>query len=192
MMNSSTQTNTQIRKQTSTVGTGIPQARRRQRSMHLHDARTIAAPRDQVFRFITDCLPAQYTKLAVGHHQFVVEGGGPVRPGSVIDCRERASNQEVHHRYVVQTYEPSRHLYYASLPSKTFIHLPGRVIEDESDTHVYFDLTDTSEGTRVEMTIVIQLKSRTQHWLAVATGSTGLWKRHLAEELTKLKELIEA
>jgi hypothetical protein len=166
--------------------------RRRPHAMQLRDVRTVKAPRHEVFRFVTESLPARYAEMALGHERFEVVGGGPMRPGAVIDCRERASNQEVHHRYVVQAFEPGRLLYYASQPSKTFIHLGPRVIRDESDTHVYYDLTEDAEGTRVALTIVIQLKRRTQHWLAVATGSTRLWRRHLAEELTNLKTMIEA
>lgn len=164
--------------------------------MHLSHSLLIERPRAEVFDFITHHVPKRYREMASGHERFDVLGGGPVQANSQIDCRERASNQEVHHTYRVRAFEPGRHLYYASTPSLTFIHLPRRVIEGQSDTHVYYDLYDVQgdaqAGTQLDMLIVIQLPHLAQKWMAVATGSARLWGGHQREELAKLKRMIEA
>lgn len=174
------------------MNTTVRPERQRPRAMHLVHSLTLARPRAEVFRFLTQRVPAHYRELARGHERYEVLGGGPVREGVSIDCRERVSNQEVHHLYRVIALERDRHLYLASTPTKTFIHLPHRVIADEADTHVYYDLTDRAEGTQLEMTIVIQMRKLATKWLALATGSAGLWRRHQREELGALKQLVES
>ncbi|MET0339932.1 MAG: hypothetical protein ABW252_02980 [Polyangiales bacterium] len=51
---------------------------------------------------------------------------------------------------------------------------------------------DPGVGAQVALTLVIQLPRRVQHWLAVATGSRGLWQRHLDEELGNMARTVEA
>jgi len=169
----------------------IEASRRRPRSLHIAAREQVARPPAEVFAFLTERVPEVYGALAPGHEQFAVEGGGPVRPHAHIDCHERAGNQEVRHRYVVEAYEPARHLYYASRPTEARIHLKRRTIESRSDTHVYYDLREHFGTTELTLTIVIQLPHRLQMLLALASGSQALWQAHARDELAVLRRMIE-
>lgn len=167
--------------------------RRRPNAFHLRQARTIRAPRDHVFEFLTARVSAFYALLSRGHERYVIEGGGPLVVGAKIDCRERAGTQVVHHTYEVRALRAPEHLHLASTPSKTWVRAGGRTIEGSSDTHVYYDLeADEAHGTRLEMEIVIELGSLGKKWLAALGGTRALWSRHQSEELDQLVTLVEA
>jgi hypothetical protein len=165
--------------------------RRRARSLHHRHAVLIHRTRGEVFHFLTHRVPEVYAELSPGHAHFRVLGGSPVRPHATIDCMERADNQVVHHHYQVRGFELDRHLYLASQPSQTWIHLKHRTIEDLADTHVYYDLSDASLGTLLDITIVIQLRSTLIKWLATITGGSRVWARHQRHEMGRLKALLE-
>jgi hypothetical protein len=166
--------------------------RRRPHAFHLAAVRLVRAPREHVFDFLTTRVPACYTLLSRGHERYVVEGGGPVRPGARIDCREHAGPQRVHHTYEVLALERPRRLHYASTPSRSWVEAGGRTYEGTSDTHVYYDLTEVEGGTRLEMAIVIEMGSLARKWLAALSGTHALWRRHQDEELERLVTLVEA
>lgn len=170
----------------------IEASRRMPCAMHLSGAARCARAATDVFRFLTERVPECYPSLARGHERFAVEGGGPVRLGAHIDCRERAGDQEVRHRYRVLGFERDVHLHYASRPTETVIHLPRGKIAGQADTHVYYDLDAQGTSTHIALTIVIQMPRRMQLWMALATGSRRLWQRHLNEELGNLVRAIEA
>jgi hypothetical protein len=171
----------------------IRSERRRPNAFHLCQARAVRAPREHVFEFLTTRVAACYALLSRGHERYVVEGGGPLRPGARIDCREHAGPQAVHHRYEVLAQRAPEHLHLASTPSRTWVHAGGRTHEGSSDTHVYYDLTEASDGgTRLEMAIVIELGSLLMKWIAALGGTRGLWLRHQDEEIDRLVTLIEA
>lgn len=153
----------------------------------------IPRPPAQVFEFLTTGVPTHYRAMARGHERFDVFGGGPLVLGSVIDCRERAGNQEVHHRYVVRELEPERRLQLASTPSTSLVHLDGRTIEGQSDTFVTYELDGDRSQTKLHMTIAIAFASRWQLFVARTLGRTAkLWGAHQAEELERLSQLIAA
>jgi hypothetical protein len=159
----------------------------------LQRAVTIPSSPAQVYEFLTTQVPAHYQELARGHERFDVVGGGPMIEGAVIDCRERAGNQEVHHRYVVRELLADRRIRYASTPSTSFVHLDGRTITGTSDTFVTYELEPDGPRTRLHMTIAIAFASRWQLFLARVLGrSAKLWGAHQAEELERLTELIAA
>ncbi|HVH97677.1 MAG TPA: SRPBCC family protein [Enhygromyxa sp.] len=159
----------------------------------LERAVLIPLPPAQVFEFLTTGVPTHYRAMARGHERFDVIGGGPLAMGSIVDCRERAGNQEVHHRYVVRELEPGRRLQLASTPSTSFVHLDGRTIEGKSDTVVTYELAGDPTQTRLHMTIAIAFASRWQLFVARVLGRTAkLWGAHQAEELERLSELIAA
>lgn len=157
---------------------------------------TVTIPRSpaRVFEFLTTGIAEHYCALARGHERFEVVGGGPLVEGAVVDCRERAGNQEVHHRYVVCELLPARRIRYASRPSTSFVHLDGRTIEGTSETFVSYELAPVGrEATRVDMTIVIAFASRWQLFVARVLGRTAkLWGAHQREELDGLTALIGA
>lgn len=154
---------------------------------------TIASPPARVFEFLTTEVPTHYRAMARGHERFDVLGGGAMVEGAVIDCRERAGNQEVHHRYVVRELVPGRRIHYASTPSTSFVHLDGRTIEGSSDTFVTYELEPDGPRTRLHMTIAIAFANRWRLWVARVLGRTAsLWGAHQAEELDRLAELIAA
>jgi hypothetical protein len=154
---------------------------------------TIPSAPARVFEFLTTQVPTHYQAMARGHERFEVIGGGPMIEGSVIDCRERAGNQEVHHRYVVRELVESRRIRYASTPSTSFVHLDGRTITGSSDTFVTYELEPDGSRTRLHMTIAIAFATRWQLFLARVLGrSAKLWGTHQAEELERLTELIAA
>jgi hypothetical protein len=147
----------------------------------------------QVFEFLTTKVPDHYPALARGHDCFDVVGGGPMVEGSIIDCRERAGNQEVHHRYVVRELVAGRRIRYASTPSTSFVHLDGRTISGTSDTFVTYELEPDGLRTRLHMTIAIAFASRWQLFVARVFGRTAkLWGTHQEEELEQLTQLIAA
>lgn len=166
--------------------------RRRPNAFHLVQTRTIRAPRDHVFEFLTARVSAFYLLLSRGHERYAIEGGGPLVVGAKIDCRERAGTQVVHHTYEVRALRAPEHLHLASTPSKTWVQAGGRTIEGTSDTHVYYDLEDEARGTRLDMEIVIELESLGKKWLASLGGTRALWSRHQGEELDRLVTLVEA
>lgn len=155
--------------------------------------RTVRIPSspERVFGFLTTELPTHYRALARGHDRFEVLGGGPLIEGATIDCRERAGNQEVHHRYVVRELLPGRRIHYASTPSTSFVHLDGRTIKGTSDTFVTYELEPDGSATRLHMVIAIAFASRWKLWVARVLGRTAsLWGAHQREELDRLAELI--
>lgn len=172
----------------------LREERRRPNAFHLCQARAVRAPREHVFDFLTTRIPDCYALLSRGHERFVVEGGGPLRPGARIDCRERAGTQVVHHTYEVRAMQPPERLVLASTPTRTWVRAGERTIEGSSDTYVYYDLEEMSDGsTRLDMTIVIELPSLGKKWMAAVLGrSHGLWSRHQGEELDRLVTLVEA
>lgn len=154
---------------------------------------TIPSSPAQVFEFLTTKVPDLYAELARGHERFDVVGGGPMVEGSIIDCRERTGNQEVHHRYVVRELVADRRIRYASTPSTSFVHLEGRTITGTSDTFVTYELEPDGSRTRLHMTIAIAFASRWQLFVARVLGRTAkLWGAHQVEELERLGELIAA
>jgi hypothetical protein len=159
----------------------------------LQRAVTIPSSPSQVFEFLTTKIPAHYGALARGHDRFEVLGGGPLVEGAIIDCREQAGNQEVHHRYVVRELVTDRRLRFASTPSSSYVHLDGRTIQGQSDTFVTYELEGNSLATHLHMTIAIAFASRWQLFVARVLGRTAkLWGAHQAEELERLAELIAA
>jgi hypothetical protein len=171
----------------------IRSERRRPNAFHLCQARDVRAPREHVFEFLTTRIPACYTLLSRGHERFEIEGGGPLRLGARIDCRESAGAAVVHHVYEVLALRAPEHLYFASTPTRTWVRVGKRTIEGTSDTRVYYDLADEAGGgTRLEMTIVIELESLSQKWLATLSGARGLWYGHQGEEMDRLVTLVEA
>jgi hypothetical protein len=171
----------------------IPEQRRRPRAIHLTHAVDIRRAPEDVYRFYVTMRTPRYRAVSPCHERFDVEDGGPLRLGAVIDCRERAGRQEVHHRYVVTELVPNERLAYASTPSATFIHTGGRVLQGVSDTFVYQDIDRTGDGrTRLRSTVVIELPSSSKKLLALATGTRGLWLAHLREELLGARALLEA
>lgn len=154
---------------------------------------TIPSTPAQVFEFLTTKVPAHYAALARGHDRFDILDGGPMIEGSIIDCRERAGNQEVHHRYVVRELIAGQRIRYASTPSTSFVHLDGRTITGTSDTFVTYELEPDGPRTRLHMTIAIVFATRWQRFVARVLGRTAkLWGAHQAEELDRLTELIAA
>lgn len=160
----------------------------------LRDTVVLRCTAADVFIFLTQGMPTVYPALAWGHERFEIEGSGPMRVGSEIDCRERAGNQEVHHRYVVQELVESQLVRYASRPSTTFVHLRNRSITGHSDTVVTYALEPTATGqTRLEMTIEIVFASLWKWMIACTLGrASALWKSHQREELGKLVAIVEA
>ena len=172
----------------------------------LRHAVTIPRSPTRVFEFLTTEIGTHYCALARGHQRFEVIGGGPLVEGAVIDCRERAGNQEVHHRYVVRELLADRRIRYesrpatcmrswkASRPSASFVHLDGRTIAGTSETFVSYELAPVGrEATRVDMTIVIAFATRWQLFVARVLGRTArLWGAHQREELDGLSALIGA
>lgn len=170
----------------------IQSERRRPHAFHLIAARHVRARPDHVFDFLTTRVLSCYTLLSRGHERYEVEGGGPIRPGARIDCREHAGPQRVHHTYEVLAVERPRHYHYASPSSRTWVQAAGRIYEGTSATHVHYDLTEADDGTRLEMTLVIDLGSLARKWLALVSGTGALWRRHQGEELDRLVTLVEA
>jgi hypothetical protein len=172
----------------------LREERRRPNAFHLCQAREVRAPREHVFEFLTTRVPDCYTLLSRGHERFVVEGGGPLRLGARIDCREHAGTQVVHHTYEVREIRAPEHLFMASTPTRTWVRAGARTIEGSSDTYVYYDLEEADGGrTRLDMTIVIELPSLGKKWMAAVLGRAhGLWSRHQGEELDRLVTLVEA
>ena len=160
----------------------------------LRHAVTIPRSPTRVFEFLTTEIGTHYCALARGHQRFEVIGGGPLVEGAVIDCRERAGNQEVHHRYVVRELLADRRIRYESRPSASFVHLDGRTIAGTSETFVSYELAPVGrEATRVDMTIVIAFATRWQLFVARVLGRTArLWGAHQREELDGLSALIGA
>ncbi len=146
-----------------------------------------------LYRFLTADLSARYRELARGHERFEVIGGGPLVVGALVDCRERAGNQEVHHRYVVERLVPDELVRYASTPSTTYVHLPHRTLTGTSDTIVEYRVAPGSRGvTTLEMTISIVFASRLQRAIARGLGRVyRVWKHHQREELAALTRLLE-
>ena len=177
---------------TATHSTATPSLDR-PHSFRLDARRTIDAPIEHVFRFLTHEIPHCYTLLSRGHERFDVEGGGPLVLGSVVDCRETTANQEVRHRYRVVAFDAPRRLHMASTPSTTFVHLPDRTIEGASETLVRYELAPREDGrTSLAMTIVIALDSVWTKVLASLSGTRRLWGEHQQGELDRLVTLVEA
>ena len=147
----------------------------------------------KVYHFLLHEMERVYPELADGHECFRPLDAESLREGAVIDCRERAGNQEVHHRYVVEKLVQNKHIYYVSKPTQTFIHLKNRVIEGRANTHVYYDLeADGEVWTHLRMTIIIQMESAFRKWLGLLFGKMrSIWGQHQQEELKKLVQIIE-
>ena len=172
--------------------TTIETAPRFRNALWLRHTLPIHAPRASVFDFLVRDVPKHYRSLATGHERFEVEGGGPIEIGAVIDCREHAENQRVHHRYVVRALRPGAHLHYASTPSRSWVTVAGREHEGQSDTHVYYDISDSPDGgTHLDMAIVIVFQSWFLKTLALFGGTRKLWQAHQHEELEKLAAILE-
>ncbi len=163
-------------------------------AIYLREAVNTTRPRAEVFRFLTHELSANYRALSPAHDRFDILGGGPLVRGSVIDCRERASNQEIHHRYVVEQLVPDELIYYVSSPSHSFVHLPNRIIEGRSNTYVSYALRTLESGhTELFMTIAIEFESLWQMLVARVLGRAySVWKAHQVEELNNLVTLLDA
>lgn len=167
-------------------------SRKKANAFHLAESVTVMHPVTKVFTFIVKNLQTHYSKLAQGHKKFNIMGADEISEGAVIDCEEIAGNQEVHHRYEVKRVVPHKLIHYASHPTRAFVHTPWKIIEGESNTFVYYDLEEmTPTDTRLMLTIVIQMPSFFNKFLATVTGSGKLWANHLTEELHALKREIE-
>lgn len=168
-------------------------ARTMKNTLWLREQVTIEREVEQVYAFLTTEIPGHYQAMDPGHERFEVLGGGPLVEGAVIDCRERAGNQEVHHRYVVQSLVENALVYYVSRGSRSFVHLDGRTLEGSSNTYVSYELRPLPGGrTQLRMLIAIELES----WWKISVARTlgrihVLWKTHQREELRELAALIE-
>lgn len=172
--------------------THVDVSRRKPNAFHLAESVPVARPATTVFEFIVKNLQAHYSKLAKGHKKFEVMGANEIAEGAVIDCQEVAGNQEVHHLYKVKRVVPNKLIHYSSCPTRAFVRTPWRTIEGESNTFIYYDLKKTGpKETRLMLTIVIQMPSFFNKFLATITGSGRLWANHLTEELHALKLEIE-
>lgn len=152
----------------------------------------IEKPVDTVFNFIIYKLKDNYTATANGHIKYEIIGGDCLKEGVLIDCRETAANQEVHHIYKVKKIIPNQHIYYLSTPSKVFIKFPWKTVESHSNCYCYFDFEKVSENiTKLQLTIAIQFDNWFQKSLSTLFCGIVPWKKHQKEELEKLKELTE-
>ena len=89
---------------------------------------------------------------------------------------------------------PGEALGYTSEASRTFVHLPDRVIEGTSSTDVDYLLRDEpGGGTRIAMDIVIGFGGVVAKWMALLLGRTeNVWSGHQRIELENLARRIDA
>jgi hypothetical protein len=171
---------------------GVEEARRKPNAFHLSKSVIVHRPTAMVFEFIVKKLQTHYSQLARGHKKFEVLGMAEITEGAIIDCQEMEGNQEIHHRYQVGQVVTNKLIHFFACPSRVFVHTPGRIIETQSNTYVYFDLEPIGpDETRLAQTIIIQMPSFFNKLLGVITGTGKLWSAHLTEELWGLKLAVE-
>jgi hypothetical protein len=168
----------------------VPDDARRPRSIVLRHAVVADAPPAALFRLLATNHTARYRTLARGHECFDVRGGGPLCQGAIVDCRERAGNQEVHHVYRVTSFVPDREIAMESIGSRGFVCAGGRTYEAESNTFVRQVIEPLGAGhSRLCVSITIQFASVARKLLALASGTRRLWDAHLREETANLAAL---
>ena len=171
----------------------VPRERKRPNAIYLFERVQIGRRPADTYRFLTTMVPDRYREMAKGHECFEVRGGGDLVEGCVIDCHERAGNQEVRHAYEVRQLVPDERIHYASAPTRTRVHLKSRTIEGTGNTHVYYDLAPGPFGsTELAMTIVIELPNIAQKLLATLGRARRIWGDHQREELAMLAGMVEA
>ncbi|MBN2610217.1 MAG: hypothetical protein JXB00_01535 [Bacteroidales bacterium] len=152
----------------------------------------INKPIDSVFNYIIYNLKDNYKAMAEGHIQYELLNAEYLQEGTEIDCREKAGNQTVYHKYRVEKIIPNEYVYYLSLPSKVFIELPYKTIESKSNTYCFYDFEKINDSTTsLQLTIAIQFGSGFEKFYSTLFGGIAPWKKHQKEEMEKLKELIE-
>lgn len=152
---------------------------------------TVPCRVEQVFSFVQFRIPEVYKKMAAGHDQFVIRGGGPLMPGAIIDCTERAGNQRVVHVYKVHTVEPCVQIAYRSEQTLAYVQSGKKEIEFKSVSHVAYDFEEVPDGScRFRLSITIQLSNGFILFMNRMIGGFKPWQEHCTEEVAGLAKIL--
>ncbi len=161
-------------------------------TIHISHSISTAKNVSQTFQYIINNLNKNYSELAKGHEYFRVINGDKLEVGSIVECSERAGNQSLMHKYVVDEIIKDERIQYASKPSYVKVRLPWKTIESTSNTYVYYDFARSGENsTEIRLTIGIQFSSAFEKVFSQITGGLIPWKKHCIEEMEGLKQLLE-
>ena len=146
---------------------------------------------EDVFSLVLNRIPEVYKKMAVGHDQFVIRGGGPLIPGAIVDCVEHAGNQRVIHIYRVNTVEPNVQIPYKSEPTLAYVRSGKKEMEFKSVSHVAYDFeTAPDGGCRFRLSITIQLENSFTVFMNWMIGGFRPWQQHCTEEVAGLAKIL--
>jgi len=146
----------------------------------------------EAFQYLINNISTHYSELAKGHEYFRIINGDKLEVGSIIECAERAGNQAIMHKYIVNEIIPDERIQYASTPSYVKVRLPWKTIESTSNSYVYYDFARFGEsGTEIRLTIGIQFSNAVEKVFSQITGGLIPWKKHCLEEMEGLKQLLE-
>ena len=146
---------------------------------------------EDVFSFVQNRIPEVYKKMAVGHDQFIIRGGGPLMTGAIVDCVERAGNQRVIHIYRVHAVEPNVQIAYKSEPTLAYVQSGKKEIEFKSVSHVAYDFEAVpSGGCRFRLSITIQLDNSFTVFMNWMIGGFRPWQQHCTEEVAGLAKIL--
>lgn len=141
--------------------------------------------------FCRGSIQEHYQALSPGHDYFTIRDGSGLANGAIIDCAETAGNQSIVHEYHVTEVSPTERIAYCSTPSRVTIRLPWKSIVSFNNTYVFYDFApEANGGTVIRLTIGIQFPSRFQKWYSVLFGGMVPWRKHCAEEMENLRDII--
>ncbi len=150
-------------------------------------------PIETVYKYIIYKLKDNYTAMAKGHIKYEILNSDHIKEGAKIDCREKAGNQTANHIYEVKKTIPFEHICFLSSPSKVYIQFPWKTVESKSNTYCLYNFKEIDKNkTSVQLIIAIQFGSGFEKFYSTLFGGIVPWKKHQKEEMTNLKELIEA
>lgn len=155
---------------------------------------TILATQDisKAFQYLINNISTHYSELAKGHEYFRIINSDKLEVGSIIECAERAGNQSIMHKYIVNEIIPDERIQYSSTPSYVKVRLPWKTIESTSNSYVYYDFDRFGEtGTEIRLTIGIQFFNVFEKIFSQITRGLIPWKKHCMEEMEGLKQLLE-
>jgi hypothetical protein len=166
--------------------------RKEKNTVYLSHSIFVAKSASEAFQYIINNLSGHYTELSEGHEYFRITNGDKLGVGSIVECSEKAGNQSVVHKYVVEEIIKDERIQYASKPSYVKVRLPWKTIESTSNTYVYYDFDPNDEyGTEIRLSIGIQFSNAFEKVFSKITGGLIPWKKHCIEEMNGLKKLLE-
>jgi hypothetical protein len=146
---------------------------------------------DSCYNFIINDFSSVYQEISSAHEYFTVKNEKSLELGSVIDCAENSEDQFLVHEYIVKELVENKHIFYASIPTNSQVHLKNKVIEGKSNTYVFWDFNENDYGkTNITITVIVQFDSALQKVFINLVGGMKPWKKHCVEEMEGLKRVL--